>query len=67
MAMTRRLQPEDEHVLALLADAVGVSKREGTVRATREASARRVREEKVRTLSESARTRYAELLERLGQ
>ncbi|HMQ65342.1 MAG TPA: CopG family transcriptional regulator [Arachnia sp.] len=67
MAMTLRLQPEDERALALLAEADGVSKQEATVRAIREASARRVHEEKVRTLSLAARTRYADLLERLGQ
>ncbi len=67
MAMTLRLEPEDEKALALLAEAEGVSKQEATVRAIREAAARRVREDKVRTLSASARSRYADLLDRLGQ
>ncbi|HOA28294.1 MAG TPA: CopG family transcriptional regulator [Arachnia sp.] len=67
MAMTLRLTPEDEQALALLAEADGVSKQEATVRAIREASARRVHEDKVRRLSESARVRYADLLDRLGQ
>lgn len=65
--MTLRLEPEDEKALALLAEAEGVSKQEATVRAIREAAARRVREDKVRGLSAAARDRYADLLDRLGQ
>ena len=67
MAMTLRLEPEDEKALALLALAEGVSKQEATVRAIREAAARRLREDKVRPLSTAARARYADLLDRLGQ
>ncbi len=67
MAMTLRLEPEDEEALALLAKTHGVSKQEATVRAIREAAARSVREDKVRHLSATARDRYANLLERLGQ
>lgn len=67
MAMTLRLEPEDEKALALLAEAEGVSKQEATVRAIREAAARRVREDKVRHLSAVARARYGDLLDRLGQ
>ena len=67
MAMTLRLEPEDEQALALLAAAEGVSKQDATVRAIREAAARRVREDKVRRLSAAARDRYADLLDRLGQ
>ena len=67
MAMTLRLEPEDEKALTLLAEAEGVSKQEATVRAIREAAARRVREDKVRRLSAAARDRYADLLDRLGQ
>nr|NLI50967.1 CopG family transcriptional regulator [Propionibacterium sp.] len=67
MAMTLRLEPEDEQALALLAQAEGVSKQEATVRAIREAAARHVREDKVRRLSAAARERYADLLDRLGQ
>lgn len=67
MAMTLRLDPEDEKALALLAQAEGVSKQEATVRAIRAAAARRLREDKVRLLSTAARTRYADLLDRLGQ
>lgn len=65
--MTLRLEPEDELALALLAEAEGVSKQEATVRAIREAAARHVREDKVRRLSATARSRYADLLDRLGQ
>ncbi len=67
MAMTLRLDPEDEKALALLAEAEGVSKQEATVRAIREAAARRLREDTVRQLSIAARARYADLLDRLGQ
>lgn len=67
MAMTLRLTPEDDKALALLAEAEGISKQEATVRAIREAAARRVREDEVRKLSTTARQRYAELLDRLGQ
>ena len=67
MAMTLRLDPEDEKALALLAEAEGVSKQEATVRAIREAAARRLREDRVRQLSTAARARYADLLNRLGQ
>lgn len=67
MAMTLRLNPEDEDALALLAEADGVSKQEATVRAIHEAASRRLRQDKIRTLSASARERYADLLDRLGQ
>ena len=67
MAMTLRLETEDERALTLLAEAEGVSKHEATVRAIREAAARHVREDKVRRLSTAARSRYADLLDRLGQ
>lgn len=67
MAMTLRLEPDDEEALALLAKTQGVSKQEATVRAIRDAAARSIREEKVRRLSAAARDRYSDLLERLGQ
>lgn len=67
MAMTLRLSPEDEQALALLAEAEGVSKQEATVRAIHEAASRRLRRDKVTALSASARDRYADLLDRLGQ
>ncbi len=40
---------------------------EATVRAIRDAAARRVHEDRVRDLSAAARTRYADVLERLGR
>lgn len=67
MAMTLRLTPEDEQALTLLAEAQGVSKQEATARAIREAAARRLRRDKLTTLSATARDRYADLLDRLGQ
>ena len=67
MAMTLRLTPEDERALTLLAEAQGVSKQEATVRAIHEAAARRLRRDQVSALSASARDRYADLLDRLGQ
>lgn len=65
--MTLRLMPEDERALALLAEADGVSKQVAAVRAIHEAASRRFRNERIRTLSASARERYADLLDRLGK
>ncbi|MFZ0529167.1 MAG: CopG family transcriptional regulator [Propionicimonas sp.] len=67
MAMTLRLTPDDEHALALLAEADGVSKQEATVRAIHEAASRRLRQDEILSLSARARERYADLLSRLGQ
>lgn len=67
MAMTLRLTDEDEQALAVLAQSQGISKQEATVRAIRDAAARRSHENRVRELSAQARTRYAEVLERLGR
>ncbi|HVK21250.1 MAG TPA: CopG family transcriptional regulator [Actinokineospora sp.] len=67
MAMTLRLTEEQERALALLAEAQGVSKHEAVVRAITESAARRVRDERVGTLSREGRERYASLLDRLAQ
>lgn len=67
MAMTLRLNSDDERALTALAEAEGVSKQEAAVRAIREAAARRGHEDRVRQLSASGRERYADLLERLGR
>ena len=67
MAMTLRLSPEDERLLADLAHADGISKQEATVRAIREAAQRHLHEAKVHQLSTKARVRYADLLDRLGR
>lgn len=67
MAMTLRLTDDDERALALLAEAQGISKQEATVRAIRDAAARSVHEDRVTELSAVARSRYADVLDRLGQ
>ena len=67
MAMTLRLNDEQERALALLAEAQGISKQEATTRAITEAAARHVRVERVSELSAVARERYAGLLDRLAQ
>lgn len=65
--MTLRLTPEDERVLAQLAEDDGISRHEATLRAIREQAACRGHERDVRELSAAARTRYSDLIERLGQ
>ncbi|MEJ2855465.1 MULTISPECIES: CopG family transcriptional regulator [unclassified Saccharothrix] len=67
MAMTLRLTDEQERALALLAEQDGVSKHEAAVRAILDSAARRVRDAKVRDLSQEGRQRYASLLDRLAQ
>lgn len=67
MAMTLRLSEDDERILAALAEAEGISRHEATLRAIREAAARRGHEAQVRDLSTRARERYASVLERLGR
>ena len=67
MAMTLRLNEEQERALAMLAEASGVSKHEAVVRAITEAAARTVRGDRVRALSRDGRERYASLLDRLAQ
>lgn len=66
MAMTLRLDSDDETVLEDLAQAQGISKHEAVVRAIRDAATRRLHEDRVRDLSASARERYATVLDRLG-
>lgn len=67
MAMTLRLTDADERVLAELAQQEGVSRQEATVRAIREAAARRGHQQAVRELSVQGRARYSDLLDRLGR
>lgn len=67
MAMTLRLNEEQERALAMLAEAQGVSKHEAILRAIGEAAARSVRDDRVRALSRDGRERYASLLDRLAQ
>lgn len=65
--MTLRLSEDDEKVLAALAALDGISRQEATVRAIREAAARRGHEGAVREASTEARARYADVLRRLGE
>lgn len=67
MAMTLRLTPEDERVLAQLAADDGISRQEATIRAIHEVAQRRGHEHKVADASRRARSRYADVLDRLGQ
>jgi uncharacterized protein (DUF1778 family) len=67
MAMTLRLTSEDERLLAALAEAEGVSRHEATLRAIREAAARKGHEVRVAGLSARARQRYVDVLDRLGR
>ncbi|HIY66949.1 MAG TPA: CopG family transcriptional regulator [Candidatus Agrococcus pullicola] len=67
MAMTLRLTPDDEQLLADLAAEQGLSRQEATVRAIREAAERRGHERTIRESSARYRQRYAELLARLGK
>lgn len=67
MAMTLRLTADDERVLTALAESEGISKQEATIRAIHEVAERRAHVRAVSDSSSRARTRYAEVLERLGQ
>lgn len=67
MAMTLRLSPDDEMALALLAETEGISKQEATIRAIHEAAERHGHSAAVESASRSARARYVDLLDRLGQ
>ena len=67
MAMTLRLSEDDEKVLAELAELDGISRQEATVRAIREAAARRGHDSAVHDASAKARDRYADVLRRLGE
>lgn len=67
MAMTLRLSEEQDQMLEMLAEADGVSKHEAVMRAIVDAATRRVHDERVDELSARARSRYADLLDRLGQ
>lgn len=67
MAMTLRLNDDDEALLATLAQAEGVSKHEATLRAIRSAAERRVHRERVSLASSQQRERYTDLLDSLGR
>lgn len=67
MAMTLRLNDEQDRLLTELARAQGLSKNDAALRAIEEVASRRAHEEKVRTLADQAITRYGPLLDRLAQ
>ncbi len=67
MAMTLRLTEQQEHALAALAEADGVSKQEAAVRAITDAAARRGHGARVREASVSGHGRFAAILDRLAQ
>ncbi len=65
--MTLRLTPDDERLLAALAEAEGVSRHEAALRAIRDAASRHAHEAKVDELSVRAGERYGDVLDRLGR
>lgn len=67
MAMTLRLDAEDDRALESLAEMNGISKQEAARQAIRETAARQQHQQKVREASAWARDRYADVLDRLGQ
>ncbi|MGO1590493.1 MAG: CopG family transcriptional regulator [Ancrocorticia sp.] len=67
MAMTLRLNSEDDQILTQLAEATGVSKQEATTRAIHESASRHIHEAQISDLSAAARARYMDLLDRLGK
>lgn len=66
MAMILHLSEDDEKVLAALAEADGISQHQAIIRAIHEVAARREHVQADATGSARARSRYAELLKRLG-
>ena len=64
--MTLRLTEQDERALAELAARDGISRQAAVIKAVRETAARRGHQEQVRELSAAGRSRYADLLDRLG-
>lgn len=65
--MTLRLSECDERALTALAKADGVSKHEATIRAIHEVAERRGHQAQVADASQRVRSRYADVIERLGQ
>ena len=64
--MTLQLTHEDERILAELAEVDGISRQEATVRAIREAAARRGHDRRVGEASARVRARYADVLDQEG-
>lgn len=67
MAMALRLTEDDERVLAGLAESDGISRQEATIRAIHEVAALSGHERRVSEASARARSRYADVLDRLGK
>ncbi|MCL3778223.1 MULTISPECIES: CopG family transcriptional regulator [unclassified Actinomyces] len=67
MAMTLRLDADQDRILTELAAAQGLSKQEAAARAIVETAERHLHQTRVADLAEKAAQRYADLLDRLGQ
>lgn len=67
MAMTLRLNKDDEQLLARLAEQEGVSRQAIVISAIHEVAERRGHEAQVSAASKRARERYGDLLDRLGK
>ena len=67
MAMTLRLNDEQDRLLSELADAEGVSKQDAVIRAITERASRIAKDSEVRRLAREAIRDYGPLLDRLAQ
>lgn len=67
MAMTLRLDAEQDCVLSELAASQGLSKQEAAVRAIIETAERHLHRSRVAELAEAAAIRYEDVLDRLGE
>lgn len=67
VAMTLRLDAEDEQLLTDLAKGAGVSKQVAVVQAIRETAQQRAHERLVSDASARARVRWARVIDKLGQ
>lgn len=65
--MTLRLNEHQDRLLRELAAAQNISKQEAAARAIVETAERHLRQGQLAELSEQTRTRYADLLRRLGE
>jgi uncharacterized protein (DUF1778 family) len=67
MAMTLRLNDEQDRLLSELAEAEGVSKQDAVIRAITERASRIAKDAEVRRLARHAIRDYGPLLDRLAQ
>ena len=67
MAMTLRLDDDQDRMLAQLAESEGISKQEAVIRAITERAARLAKDADVRQLARDAIRDYGPLLDRLAQ